>query len=557
MNIRNSMYRLVIVLIVVPFLMFGLLLTFTYNAKIKKVVQESLEAVANSQLAEMGDFCVQQRNNLNILGSMDVSQAALYGKLDQDMLQYLDNILYSRVQATQYLKSIILVDTSHHMIASSNESSAAFTDPGLDTLIERMNGNSFYITNTLTYQQNSRNVQSVIAIAEIADHDKVIGYALSEINLDFYDNIRKQAKLWNESTFYLLDGNQNIISAGTQDNKRETFVTSSAERKDYQEKYNAIDFAAHPQGSFTYRVGGNSYITYYSIVEYTDWHVLLSVNMDCFLSRGQISFLLLGFLVLLCTVLTVLLGRFVSRRIVQPIHHISDTLNGIQQNQDYSLRIETVRKDELGTLSEEINGLLSFIETENLAKAKRERLLQEMAQKDALTQVYNAENIRRYLSEAINRHQSDGTPMAVLFVDVDDFKAFNTDYGHSVGDQALLFIASLLERETGGIVGRVGGDEFLCIVEERERLAALDSGLAWVNNPSHSRFVLRGSRKSLLVACSIGAVVVDFKETHEECITAEQLMGIADTAMYEAKNNGKCGYVIQHYPTTIPLHKVL
>ena len=543
------MYRLIIVMIVVPFLMFSLLLTFTYNTKLENAVQESLEAVANSQLAEMGDFCGQQRNNLNILGSMDVSQAALRGELDQDTLQYLDNILYSRVQATQYLKSIVLVDTNHHMIASSDENSAAYADPELDALIDQMKGNSFYITNTLSYQQNGQKVHSVIAIAEISDHGKVLGHALSEINLDFYDNIRKRAKLWNESTFYLLDGNQNIISAGTQEDKRETFVTTDAERKDYQEKYNAIDFAAHPQGSFTYRVGRNSYITYYSNVEYTDWHVLLSVNMDRFLSRGQISLLLLGFLVLLCTILTVLLGRFVSRRIVQPIHHISDTLNEIKQNQDYSLRIGTVRKDELGTLAEEINGLLSFIETENEYKTKRERLLQEMAQKDALTQVYNAENIRRYLSEAIARHQLDGTPMAVLFVDVDNFKAFNTDYGHSVGDQALLFIASLLVHETGGIVGRVGGDEFLAIIEEQERLTALESCLSWVNDSAHSRFVLRGSRESLLVACSIGAVVVDFEGDHAVGVTAEQLMGIADEAMYEAKNNGKGGYVIRYCPS--------
>lgn len=155
MNIRKSMYRLVIALSVVPFLIFSLLLTFTYNTELKKVVQESLEAVANSQPAEMVDFCEQC-------------------------------------------------------------------------------------------------------------------YALSEINLDFYDNIRKRAKLWNESTFYLLDGGQSIISAGTQEHKRESFVTIYAERKDYQEKYNTIDFAAHPQGSFIYRVDGNSYITYYSNVEYTD-----------------------------------------------------------------------------------------------------------------------------------------------------------------------------------------------------------------------------------------------------------------------------------------------
>lgn len=50
---------------------------------------------------------------------------------------------------------------------------------------------------------------------------------------------------------------------------------------------------------------------------------------------------------------------------------ISDTLDGIQQKQDYSLRIRAVRKDVLGTLSEKINELLSFIETENLYIANR------------------------------------------------------------------------------------------------------------------------------------------------------------------------------------------
>lgn len=547
MNIRKSMYRLVIVLSVVPFLIFSLLLTFTYNTELKKVVQESLEAVANSQLAEMVDFCEQQRNNLDILGSMDVSQAALRGELDQDTVKYLDNILYSRVLATQYLKSVVLLDTNDCIIASSNESSVVYDNTGLDALIKRMKGNSFYISDALRYRNNGQEVQSVVAIAEITDNDRVLGYALSEINLDFYDNIRKRAKLWNESTFYLLDGGQNIISAGTQEHKRESFVTTYAERKDYQEKYNAIDFAAHPQGSFIYQVDGNSYITYYSNVEYTDWRIMLSVNMDRFLNQGQISLLLLGFLVLLCAVLTALLGRFASRRIVQPIHQISDTLNGIQQNQDYTLRIEAIRKDELGTLSEEINSLLTFIETENRYKDKRERLLQDLAQKDALTQVYNTENIRKYLSNAIDHHQSDGTPMAVLFVDVDDFKAFNTNYGHGVGDQALLFIASLLVRETGGIVGRVGGDEFLSIVEEQGSLEALENCLDWVNDSAHSRFVLRGSSESLHVACSIGAVIVDFNGYYAERITADQLMGMADAAMYEAKNNGKCGYVIQRF----------
>ena len=183
--------------------------------------------------------------------------------------------------------------------------------------------------------------------------------------------------------------------------------------------------------------------------------------MDLFLNKGQVSFFFIGTLVLLCAISTLLLERFMYKRIVWPVQHISDTLDGIQQKQDYSLRIRAVRKDELGTLSEKINELLSFIETENLYKAKQERLLREKAERDALTHVLNAENIREYLRGAISRHQSDGSPMAVLFVDVDDFKAFNTNYGHSVGDQALLYIASVLAHETGGIVVNMNNLIFL------------------------------------------------------------------------------------------------
>lgn len=548
MNIRSSMYRLVIILVIVPFLVFSSLLSFTYSTKLKKVIQESLEAVANSQLAEMSDFCELQRNNLNILGSMKVTRTALHGELNQDMLQYLDNILDSYAQATPYLNCVALLDTDYRLVACSTQDYAPFANPGFDMLIERMKGNPFYISNVLTYERYGQEVQSVVAIAKITDGETSLGYALSEINLDFYDNIRRQAKLWNESTFYLLDGKQNIISAGTQEDRRESFVTTDTERKDYHEKYDAIDFKKYPKGSFNYQVDGNTYITYYSNVGYTDWRVLLSVNMDLFLNKGQVSFLFIGTLVLLCAISTLLLERFMYKRIVWPIQHISDTLDGIQQKQDYSLRIRAVRKDELGTLSEKINELLSFIETENLYKAKQERLLREKAERDALTHVLNAENIREYLHGAISRHQSDGSPMAVLFVDVDDFKAFNTNYGHSVGDQALLYIASVLAHETGGIVGRIGGDEFLTIIENQERLAMLESCLEWVNDPARSQFVLRGSGEVLPIACSIGVVFVDFNGSCPEEITAERLENLADAAMYEAKNNGKCGYIIKRCP---------
>ena len=64
-------------------------------------------------------------------------------------------------------------------------------------------------------------------------------------------------------------------------------------------------------------------------------------------------------------------------------------MKSIEQKQDYSLRADVERKDELGSLASEINELLNFIETEDLYKTQQQRLLQEKAEKDALTKVLN------------------------------------------------------------------------------------------------------------------------------------------------------------------------
>lgn len=542
MNIRSSMYRMVSLLITVPFLLFSLIITYIYADKLGTVITESLQAVANAQMAEMTNFCKEQMNNLNILGDMEVSHAALRGELDPHTLDYLDNILESRVQITSYLKNAALVDTDYRVVTCSEKNYEIFANDGLSSLIEDMHNESFHISNVVHDPENTED-QSVVAISLIEENGHILGYAIAEINLDFYDDIRKQAELWDESTFYLLDGNQQIISAGTTMEDRKSFVTSEKDREDYNRKYSSIDFKANPKGSFTYKVAGRSYITYYSEVEYTNWQFMLTVNIDNYLAGRTIYGILACILVLLCLAVALWIGSFTSRRIIRPIKHISDTLFNIQQEQDYSLRIKAERNDELGNLSGKINGLLSFIETENLYKAKQQRLLQQKAEQDALTKVLNKERINEYLREAIDRHRANKSEMAVMFIDVDDFKAFNTDYGHDVGDQVLLFLTSLLVRETTGTVGRIGGDEFMVILESPEHLRILDTCLERIKQMSHTQFIIRGTRQHLPVSCCIGAVMVQFTDSGPSA-TGESLLKLADEAMYQVKNNGKHGYTI-------------
>jgi len=171
--------------------------------------------------------------------------------------------------------------------------------------------------------------------------------------------------------------------------------------------------------------------------------------------------------------------------------------------------------------------------------------LQEKAEKDALTKVLNKEGISLCLNEAIKLHRMDKTKMALLFVDIDDFKLFNDRYGHNVGDQVLLFMTSVLSRETEGKVGRIGGDEFLVVIEKPEYVQNLDECLERMKKDAFDNFTVRGSGTRLRVSCSIGAVKIDFNIDKE--LTMEKLIDMADSAMYRAKTNGKNGYIIVNY----------
>lgn len=532
---------MVFVLIVLPYMAFSILIVNIYSDRLEQLVLDSLRIVSDAQIAEMTNFCEQQNEYLKMLGNMDISRRAIRGEISASGERYLNDMLFSYVDTNSYMYSLAILDKNLRVVGCSFPEHKEFAEAGMDKIIKFMGTRSFYISDVV---KNKEGKKILVMIAKLEEEGELSGYAIGEINLDFYAKIRERTELWNESTFYLLDGRDNIISAGTSAEDRDAFITAPEERKNFSEKYSAINIEENPSGNFRYCIAGKDYITYYSAIDFTDWRILLSVSMDDYSTERKVYITLAVFLTGLCIILAIWIGWFASRRIVRPIKRISATLKAIQEKQDYSLRVEVERKDELGKLAGEINELIFYIETEDLYKMQQQRLLQEKAGRDALTKVLNKEMINEYAGEAIERHKSDGTAMAVLFVDIDDFKEFNTNFGHSIGDQVLLFVVSILKKETKGTVGRVGGDEFLVIVELPESVHNLENCLENINLLTKSRFILHESNIQQPVSCCIGAARVNFPVSTASDITTEYIVNIADAAMYQAKENGKCGYVI-------------
>jgi len=169
---------------------------------------------------------------------------------------------------------------------------------------------------------------------------------------------------------------------------------------------------------------------------------------------------------------------------------------------------------------------------------KSEQQLTARASYDALTSLYNRETIESQINNEITLSEARKSEMAVLFVDVDDFKHFNDQYSHATGDQVLQFVAKTVNGIVGeyGFAGRYGGDEFIACIRNaelndptraaQEIIARLDEGFTC------------DSGDHLKVSVSIGIAVI--KDDYNTQV--EYLIGKADDAMYSVKKSGKSNF---------------
>ena len=184
----------------------------------------------------------------------------------------------------------------------------------------------------------------------------------------------------------------------------------------------------------------------------------------------------------------------------------------------------------------DLNDVLAGVQAELVGTRTSEREALRRASHDSLTLLPNAGAFRTRLDSAVAPSAAPPRTMAVLFLDLDGFKAVNDAHGHDTGDAVLRIIAVRL---LGGVrakdlVSRVGGDEFACLltgVPSRKRVSQLVCKLLdTVASP------LQIGGLSLSVRPSIGVAMYP-----EDGTAAEILLHRADAAMYQAKRR-KSGY---------------
>lgn len=178
-----------------------------------------------------------------------------------------------------------------------------------------------------------------------------------------------------------------------------------------------------------------------------------------------------------------------------------------------------------------IMGLLSMIIIIlGLNGIRQNRLLKSLSQIDTLSGLYNRRFMNQRIEEEISKYKRYETPFSILLVDVDFFKKINDNYGHDKGDLVIKKISTLMQQNTRDtdINARWGGEEFLILVPNSN----LEGALTLANNLKQIIEKTNFETKEKITV-SIGV------STFNENLNQEELLKLADNALYKAKNNGR------------------
>lgn len=228
----------------------------------------------------------------------------------------------------------------------------------------------------------------------------------------------------------------------------------------------------------------------------------------------------------------------VHKNLISDKLDINIKLTPYMANEEKYLMLECVNVTNQLRRINKLNDHVRRLDLENKALRAREDELSKTAYLDDLTGLAGRKLLYEFSNKYIAKSLRNNSKLAVLFIDVDRFKAINDIYGHCVGDRVLIEIGSLLEKSVrdSDLVSRYGGDEFVVLLSEIEEINQINV-IARRIVKSMESIKVDGFLEE--VKLSIG---VSIFPDHGRSLN--ELISSSDKAMYRAKKSGGSTTVI-------------
>lgn len=218
-------------------------------------------------------------------------------------------------------------------------------------------------------------------------------------------------------------------------------------------------------------------------------------------------------------------------------------LSAQQAALDYSERLAREREEKLHAQQQALR--IQRKANEELEQRVQERTqelkeanfqLARLSTLDALTQLANRRHFEARFAEELNRAKRHASPLALVMLDIDHFKAVNDGYGHPFGDHCLRAVAEVLQahcQRAGDLAARYGGEEFILVFADTDQAGALHCAEAIRADIAALR--LQHGEREVRISASLG-VIAGVPPLSER---GERLIAEADAALYRAKDAGR------------------
>ena len=236
---------------------------------------------------------------------------------------------------------------------------------------------------------------------------------------------------------------------------------------------------------------------------------------------------------LACVALGALMALRASRVYAKPLRELAWAVEGLAEGRSHG-PLPVARKDELGELARSFKAMVEALAERD---AERERLHEESLRSALVDPTTGLPNRRAFLEEsatvvALLERLGSGRSLALLYLDLDNFKNVNDGYGHGAGDELLHAVGARIKEaiRDADLAFRIGGDEFVILLTSLRREDDVVMVLDKLRGAIAAPMPIQG--RDFLVTASCGVALYPRDGT-----SSEELLRVADTALYEAKRS--------------------
>ena len=276
------------------------------------------------------------------------------------------------------------------------------------------------------------------------------------------------------------------------------------------------------------------------------------------IKKRMISQAISSLIIMFITIFIVLLLAIKLEKVfLKPIFELLNAMKEIRKDKKFNVNLVSSTKDEFGELFNEFNMMTNEIykrdqilrahnlDLELLVNTTNEKLkttqddldkISILATTDSLTGLYNRRCIMDKFDDMLSIAREHGKYIGVIMLDIDHFKMVNDTLGHQAGDEVLKEVSKILKENARDVdeVGRIGGEEFLVLCENSS-MEVVKEVAERLRTKVEDKVIYYENDKTTQVKISLGiySCVADIN------ISKEELIKIADDALYDAKETGR------------------